>query len=319
MTISKRKSEHVRIALEEDVRFREKTTGFDSYAFIHCALPEMDFEDASTEAQFLGKSLSLPLMISAMTGGAAELEEINENLAEVCRRKGIALGLGSQRQMLEQDAHLDSYRIVRKSYPEGIVIGNIGAAQVAAMEDLSPVQRMVDAVEADALAVHCNPLQERLQPEGDDRFSGVLSSLARLVEVLTVPVIVKEVGCGISDEVARKLVNAGVAWIDVAGAGGTSWVGVESHRDADKAMCDRFWDWGIPTAECLEMVSKVPGARMIASGGIRDGVMMAKAIALGAELCGAALPFLRVLLQPQKFVLEPVTSNRINRAKRFIH
>ena len=297
MTISKRKSEHVRVVLEKDVRFRNKTSGFEDYAFVHCALPEMNLEDVTTEVAFLGRRLSFPLMVSGMTGGYAGALEINRRLAEVCQAELVGMGVGSQRQMMENDAYLESFRVVRKTAPDIPVVGNIGAVQVAEMKDFCRVQRMVATIEADGLAVHLNPLQEVLQPEGEARFSGVLKGIERLVQVIGVPVVVKEVGCGISEDVARKLVGVGVAYVDVAGAGGTSWAGIESYRGAEAFLTEVFWDWGIPTAQSLEMVSRVEGVRVIASGGINNGMAMAKALALGAELCGAARPLLRSLMR----------------------
>ncbi|MFH1943655.1 MAG: type 2 isopentenyl-diphosphate Delta-isomerase [bacterium] len=296
MLISKRKSEHIQISLNQDVCFRNKTSGFETYELVHCALPEMDVGDVCTMTDFLGKRLSLPLMICGMTGGSPESEEINSLLAEACREEGAALGVGSQRQILENHDYLESYRIARRVYPDGVIVGNVGAVEVATLRDISPFRRMVDLLEANAMAVHLNPLQEVLQPEGEARFRGVLEGIERLVRGLGVPVIVKEVGCGISEAVARRLVDAGVEYIDVAGAGGTSWAGVESHWNTVQKLALRFWDWGIPTAESLRMVARIRGARVIASGGIRDGVTMAKALALGSDLCGAALPFLRALM-----------------------
>ena len=296
MKISRRKSEHVQVSLEQDVHFKNKTTGFENYRFIHCALPEMDLNEVSTETEFLGKPLSYPIMISAITGGYDGALKINRQLAEVCREEKVAMSVGSQRQIIENDHYLESFSIVRKIAPEGTIIGNIGAAQVSTTKDISPFQRMVDLIEANAMAVHLNPLQEILQPEGDTKFKGVLKGIERLVRGLKVPIIVKEVGCGISEEVAKKLVSAGVSYIEISGAGGTSWTGIESYRGAKKNLALTFWDWGIPTARSLEMVRKVKGARIIASGGIEDGLTIAKALALGAELCGSALPLLKVLI-----------------------
>lgn len=297
MSISIRKSEHIKIASEQNVRFRNKTTGFEEYDFIHNALPEMNFDEVSTETEFLGKKLSFPLMVSAMTGGYSGALEINRQLAEVSQREKVAFVMGSQRQIIENDNHLESFRIVRKTAPDAVIIGNIGATQVAEIKDISPFQRMVDLIEADAMSVHLNPLQEVLQPDGDGQFKGVLKGIKQLVKELGVPIIVKEIGCGISEKVASKLANIGVTYIDLAGAGGTSWAGVESFRREKKHLALRFWDWGIPTAKSLEMVSRVKGARIIASGGIEDGATVAKALALGAELCGAALPLLKVLME----------------------
>jgi len=295
MMTSNRKADHLRIAVQENVGFRSKTTGFEAYDFIHCALPEMNADEVSTETVFLGKTLSAPFLMSGMTGGCSDALNINSQLAEVCCETGIAMGIGSQRQMMEQTDLLESFRIVRKVAPQSVIVGNIGAEQVAQQKDAESFQRLVDCLEADALAVHLNPLQEMLQPEGSGQFRGVLSGIEMLVKNLSVPVIVKEVGCGISRSVARQLVDAGVTMIDLAGAGGTSWAAIESYRGADGALAEQFWDWGIPTAESLAMVRPVDNVQIIASGGIADGVTAAKALALGAHMCGAALPFLRVL------------------------
>lgn len=294
--MEKRKSEHISISSKNDVRFRRKSTGFESYDLIHCALPEINFDDVSCETIFLSKKISLPLIVSSMTGGYGRATVINRGLAEVCRSENVALGVGSQRPVIESDRFLESYRIVRKTNPSGVVIGNIGAVQVAEIDDLSVYHRMIDLIEADAIAVHLNPLQEILQPEGKARFRGVLKGIEKMVKGLKIPVMVKEVGCGISEAVAQKLINAGVSYIDIAGAGGTSWAGIESYRVRNKSLAERFWDWGIPTARSLEMVGSVRGASVIASGGINGGIRMAKALALGADLCGAALPILKVLI-----------------------
>ena len=295
VTTSNRKTDHLRIAVQENVCFRSKSTGFEAYDFIHCALPEINADEISTETVFLGKVLSAPFLVSGMTGGCSEALKINRQLAEVCCETGIAMGVGSQRQMTEQIDLLESYRIVREKAPRSVIVGNIGAEQVTRQKDAEPFQRLVDCLEADALAVHLNPLQEMLQPEGSGQFRGVLSGIEMLVKNLSVPIIVKEVGCGISRSVARQLVDAGVTVIDVAGAGGTSWAAMESYRGADSALAEQFWDWGIPTAESLVMVRQMDDVQVIASGGIDNGVTAAKALALGAHMCGAALPFLRIL------------------------
>jgi isopentenyl-diphosphate Delta-isomerase len=295
MTISRRKREHVDIARTADVGFRSKTSGFEAYDFVHCALPEMSFDEADPSAEFLGRRLSFPFMVSAMTGGFGGAAAINRRLAEVCQAERIALGVGSQRQAFENDRHLETFRVVRLAAPDIPVVGNIGASEIARLHDFSAIERMVDLVRADAMAVHLNPLQELLQPEGNRDFTGVLDAIGRLAAALSVPLIVKEVGCGLSAETARRLAGAGVVWIDVAGAGGTSWAGIESHRGAVRRLAGAFWDWGIPTAESIGMVRGVEGVRVIASGGLRGGLDAAKAVALGADLCGAAMPVLRAL------------------------
>lgn len=295
MSTSKRKKEHIEIALNHDIQFRNKTSGFEAYDFVHCALPEMALHEVDTQTTFLGKTLSFPLMITAMTGGFQGAEKINQILAEVCEKEKIALGVGSQRQMTENADHLETYRIVRKYASTIPILGNIGASEIIKMKDFSQIQRLVDLIQADAMAIHLNPLQEILQQEGNRDFRGVLHAIKKLIKQLRVPVIVKEIGCGISQAVAKQLVDVGVSYIDVAGAGGTSWTGIEFHRKAKKELAQAFWDWGIPTAKSIEMVKQVKGARIIASGGIRNGIDMAKAIALGAELCGAAFPMLKAI------------------------
>ena len=297
MDISKRKSEHIKIALGKPVGFQKKTTGFENYDFIHCALPEMDYDEVDTKIEFLGKILSFPLMVSAVTGGFEGALSINQKLAQACKATGIALGVGSQRQIFENNDYLESFRIVRKTTPESVILANIGACQIRKIKDLTPFQKLVDLIEADGLVVHLNPLQELLQPEGDNCFKGVLEGIQKLVQGLNVPVIVKEIGCGISKEVAEKLVKAGVFCIDIAGAGGTSWAGIESYRIHPNEKALKFWEWGIPTASSLEMVRDIKGVKIIASGGICDGITVAKALALGAELCGSALPLLKVLAE----------------------
>lgn len=255
----------------------------------------MALHEVDTQISFLGKTLSFPLLISAMTGGFSGAEKINRILGEVCEQEKIALGIGSQRQMIENAKHLQTYRIVREHSHEIPILGNIGASEIIKMKDFSQIQKLVDLIQADAMAIHLNPLQEILQLEGNRNFRGVLNAIQKLVKELPVPVIVKEIGCGISYSVAKQLVEVGVKYIDVAGAGGTSWTGIEFHRKASKELAQTFWDWGIPTAKSIEMVKQVKGAKIIASGGIRNGIDMAKAIALGAELCGAALPMLKAI------------------------
>ncbi|MCK5145535.1 type 2 isopentenyl-diphosphate Delta-isomerase [bacterium] len=295
--ISTRKIEHLNICLDQPVRFKKKRTGFEHYDFLHCALPELNFNQIDTSILFLGKRLTFPFMISAMTGGHGQTEKFNRDIAILAGECGVAMGVGSQRQFFEDSSAVRSYAIVRKENPKGIIIGNIGGAQVATMPDLSSVRSLVDMIEADAMAIHLNPLQEILQPEGDNNFCGVLQGIEELCRLLPVPVIIKEVGCGISPDVARRLCDAGVEWIDVAGAGGTSWAGIEMARREDGLHDDLFWDWGIPTAVSIELLQSIKGLKLIASGGIDNGITLAKSIALGANIAAAALPVLLKLSQ----------------------
>ncbi len=290
-----RKSDHIRINLQEDVNAKYVTTGFERYRFIHCALPSFNLEDVDTSTELLGKRLMAPLLISSMTGGTPEASSINRRLAEAAQAAGIALGLGSQRAAIEDPTLVETYR-VRHLAPDVLLMANLGAVQLNYGYGPDECRRAVEMVEADALILHLNPLQEALQPEGNTRFAGLLPKIEEVCRALEVPVVVKEVGWGISDRVARLLVDAGVAAIDVAGAGGSSWSQVEMHRartEHQLQVAAAFAGWGIPTAESLLMVRRsVPELPLIASGGIRDGIHMAKAIALGAAACGIAGPFL---------------------------
>ncbi|MRR31103.1 type 2 isopentenyl-diphosphate Delta-isomerase [bacterium] len=293
--LGNRKSEHIRINLEEDV-LSGITTGLETLHFVNQALPEFDLADVDTSISLFGKKLSAPLLISSMTGGTLEAERINLHLAETAREKSIALGLGSQRTAIEDSAAAKTFQ-VRRVAPNILLFANLGAVQLNYGYDISHCQRVVDMVEADGLFLHLNALQEALQPEGDTRFRGLLNKIEQICKKLPVPVIAKEVGWGISGPTARRLVEVGVAAIDVAGAGGTSWSQVEMHRLKDPrraAIAAAFRDWGIPTAEAIRQVHQsVPDTPIFASGGLRSGVDAAKSLALGASLAGIAGPFLK--------------------------
>lgn len=293
---NQRKTEHLRISLEEDVRFRNLTTGLERYHFVHQALPEINRDHVNLSLTLLGKELRAPLIISSMTGGTEEAELINKNLALAAQIHGLGMGVGSQRAALEEPSLSHTYW-VRDVAPDILLLANLGAVQLNYGYGVEHCRRAVEMIEADGLILHLNPLQEALQPEGNTDFSGLLPKIEAVCRELAVPVIVKEVGWGISEEVARKLVNVGVAAIDVAGAGGTSWSEVEMHRadsEALRCIAAAFADWGIPTAESIQMVRRAaPGLTLIASGGIRTGVEAAKAIALGADAVAMATPFLK--------------------------
>jgi isopentenyl-diphosphate delta-isomerase len=291
-----RKADHLRINVEADVAAKGVRTGFESWRFVHCALPEIDFEDVRTNCEFLGKPLGAPLLVSCMTGGTEEAGKINRRLAGVAQRLQFAMGVGSGRALLEDPKAIETFD-VRETAPDIPLFANIGAVQLNKGYDVEDCRRLVRALGADALVLHLNPLQEALQPEGDTSFGGLLEKIARLCDALGTPVIVKEVGWGISPDIVKALLDRGVRAIDVAGAGGTSWSEVEKHRIEEpwrKRVAERFADWGIPTADCIADARAVaPDAPLIASGGIRDGIDVAKAIALGADIAGIAGPFLR--------------------------
>lgn len=307
-TTSSRKADHIRINLEEDVR-SGLTTGLERYFFLHSALPELDLEEVDLGVEIFGKQLKAPLLISAMTGGSDEATAINLRLAEAAQVNGIAMGLGSQRAAIE-DAKLEASFQVRKVAPGILLFANIGAVQLNYGYGLNHLQRAVDMAEADALVLHLNALQEAVQPEGDTNFSGLLKKIEIMCKQLPVPVVVKEVGWGISAEVAKQLARAGVQAIDVAGAGGTSWTQVEMHRakkPSQARLAAAFADWGITTSESIIQVREaLRSMRIFASGGLRSGVDIAKCIALGAELGGMAGPFLKAANQSAKAVSETI-------------
>lgn len=304
-----RKADHLRINLEEDVSPETVRSGFEGYRFDHCALPEFDLATVETTAYLLGKRLAAPLLISSMTGGTEEAARINRRLAQAAQQAGIGMGLGSQRAALEEPALLHTYR-VRDVAPNILLLANLGAVQLNYGATPDDCRRVVEAVEADGLILHLNPLQEALQPEGQTDFSDLLRKIEGVCQALPVPVVVKEVGWGLSADVARRLAEAGVAALDVAGAGGTSWSQVEMHRaqnDLQRRVAAAFRDWGIPTAEALQAARRAaPGLPVIASGGIRDGIQIAKAIALGAAACGIARPFLAAAATSAEAVMQEI-------------
>jgi len=302
-TITSRKKDHVDLAIGADVRFRARTTGLEHVEIQYNALPEINAAEIDTSVVLLGKTLRLPFIISAMTGGYAEAETINAMLAETAQQLGIGMSVGSMRAALENEATAATYRSVLKARPP-LLIANVGAAQLAAWHGqgtgVDTIQRLADMIDADAIGIHLNPLQELVQPEGEPRFRGVLDAIRTVVQRSDRPVIVKEVGAGISGAVAQRLLDAGVRCIDVAGAGGTSWAGIEIMRSADRSAVDHLWDVGIPTAECLRQCRfpcESAGATMIASGGITTGTEAAVAIALGAHAVGTVRPVLQTLMQ----------------------
>ncbi|MBL8163247.1 MAG: type 2 isopentenyl-diphosphate Delta-isomerase [Anaerolineae bacterium] len=300
-----RKVDHIRINLEKDVQFPRLTTGLEHYRFVHQALPEINLSEVDTSVELLGKRLAAPIVISSMTGGTDMAHRINQNLAEAAQTHNAAMGLGSQRAAIEKPHLAYSYQ-VRNVAPDILLFANIGAVQLNYKYGASQCQQAVDMIEANALILHFNVLQEAVQPEGDTNFAGLLNKIEMVCKQISVPVIAKEVGWGFSQQNARDLANAGVAAIDVAGAGGTSWSEVEYHR-APTAFHARvaasFADWGIPTADAVQYARQgAPGLPIIASGGLRDGIDIAKCIALGATAGGMAGPFLKAADQSAEAV-----------------
>ena len=290
-----RKVDHIRIVLGEDVGAKGVATGFAAYRLPHRALPEVDLHAVDTSTTFLGKPMRSPLLISSMTGGAAQAEAINLALAEAAEELGLAMGVGSQRAALN-DARLASSYQMRRVAPSIPLLANLGAVQLNYGYSADHCRRAVEMIRADALILHLNPLQEAVQPEGNVNFAGLLRRIEQVCRELEVPVIVKEVGNGIGAADAKRLVEAGVWGIDVAGAGGTSWSEVERFRqpnDAGARVAATFAGWGLPTSECIrEVRAALPNVPLIGSGGIRSGLDMAKALALGADIVGTAKPAL---------------------------
>jgi len=286
---SARKDDHIRINLEEDVTFATTTTGLEDYRFVHQALPGIDLADVDPATHFLGHALSMPLLISSMTGGTVRAGEINRTLAAAAQEACIGMGLGSTRVILEHPELAWTFK-VRDVAPDILLFANLGAVQLNYGYDVDACRRLVDVTQADALYLHLNPLQEAVQPEGDSRFAGLLRKIETVCRHLDVPVVVKEVGWGLSDGAARLLLSAGVSALDVAGAGGTSWSQVEYYRQTSasgREITAAFHEWGIPTEESIRMVRDVDvDIPLVASGGLKTGIDIAKCIALGAD-CGS--------------------------------
>jgi isopentenyl-diphosphate delta-isomerase len=304
--IKQRKKDGIDIPLQKNVQAKTTSTYLEYVQLVHNALPEIDYEDIDTSTTFLGRRFSAPLIIDSMTGGTDEATVINGRLGELAEKYGFGMGLGSQRAGLKSEELAATYSIARKNAPNAFLIANIGGAQLAKGLTTDEVRKIVQMIKANALVVHLNPLQELVQPEGEPRYKGVLGRISDLAKTIDVPVIVKEVGAGISREVAIKLEMAGVSAVNVAGTGGTSWAGVEKLRaeamkdDLKRHLGEMFWDWGIPTAASLIEVRRAVKLPIIASGGLRNGLEVAKCIALGANMTAMAYPFLRAAAQSRE-------------------
>jgi len=298
-----RKAEHIRLALDQ--RMQLGHSFFDDYRFEHEALPEIDAEEIDLATEFLGRRMAAPLLVSCMTGGTETAGRINRNLAAGAERTGVAVGVGSQRKALEDPAKADTCR-VREVAPSVPLLANLGAVQLNYGMGVRECRQAVDMIGADALVLHLNPLQEAIQPEGQCNFSGLLPKIGEVVREVGVPVVVKEIGCGLSEATARALAGQGVRIVDTAGVGGTSWARIEAERAGDLEIGELFAGWGLPTPESIVQARRVGGLTVIASGGIRNGLDAAKAIALGADLVGMAYPFLEPATESPERVAEKI-------------
>ncbi len=294
----RRKSDHIRICLNEKAQAREATTGFEDVNFVHKALPEIDKQRIDLSTCLFEHKFEAPFIVGAMTGGTAEAEKININIAQAVETLGLGMGVGSQRAAIENPKLAKSFAVARKKAPNAFLIANIGGVQLVHGYGVKEMKKAVEMIQADALAIHLNALQETIQPKGQTNFEGVLEKIGEITGELDVPIIVKETGSGISWEEAKKLEAAGVEALDVGGLGGTSFAAVEYYRTEKKEnsiqryLGEAFWDWGIPTSFSLAEVTQTVKIPVIASGGIRDGCESAKALALGACLASLSQPVL---------------------------
>jgi len=302
----KRKADHIKISLNQNVQARKVTTGFEDVYFVHRALPEIKKEEIDSSTTVLSHKFSAPLIIGAITGGTQEATKINAIIAEAVEELSLGMGVGSQRAAIENKRLEKTFAIARKKAPTAFLIANIGGVQLVNGYGIEEVKKAVEMIEADAIAIHLNPLQEAVQPEGQTNFKGILEKISELTKELDKPIIAKETGAGMAAEEAKKLEAAGVKGIDVSGAGGTSFAAVECYRarkykdSFQRMLGDVFWDWGISTAISVAEVSQTINIPVIASGGIRDGIDMAKALALGAKLTSLSQPVLQAAVKGLK-------------------
>ena len=303
---TKRKAEHIRISLNQHVQTKRTTTGFEDVHFIHRALPEIDKQKIDLSTKIFSHKFAAPIIVGAITGGTPEATKINAAIAEAVEELGLGMGVGSQRVAIEDEKLEKTFAIARKKAPNAFLIANIGGVQLAQGYGLKEVKKAIEMIDADAIAIHLNPLQEAIQPEGQTNFKGILAKISEIAEEIDKPVIAKETGAGIAAEEAKKLETAGVKGIDISGAGGTSFAAVEYYRakglrnDVQRRLGYVFWDWGIPTAVSVTEVSQTVSIPVIASGGIRNGLDVAKALALGGSLTSLSQPVLRAAFKGVK-------------------
>lgn len=300
---SERKLDHINLCLEEDVEAHFKTTGFEDIDLIHQTSPEINLDDINLDSKLFGKNLKAPILICPMTGGHERGKEINLALAEAAQELEIAFSVGSQRAGIENPDLEETYK-VRDVASEILLFGNLGVTQLNEGYGIEEAEKAVEMIDADGLGLHFNSLQEAVQPEGDTNFEGALEEVSNIASKLEEPVYVKETGGGIKGSVAAELAKTEIKAIDVSGAGGTSWAGVEALRaESNVKLGDVFWDWGIPTSASTAEVSKNVDIPVISSGGIRTGLDAAKAIALGADFVGIGLPLFRASVQGKEKVV----------------
>jgi len=299
----KRKLDHTRICLDQKAQARKATTGFEDIHLVHKALPEINRHEIDLSATVFGHKFSAPLIVGAITGGTLEATKINATIAEAVEKLGLGMGVGSQRAAIEDKKLEKTFTVVRKKAPTAFLIANIGGVQLTHCYGPQEVKRAIKIIDADAIAIHLNPLQEAVQPEGQTNFKGILEKIREIAEELDKPIIAKETGAGISAEEAKKLQAVDVKGIDVGGSGGTSFAAVEYYRAkreknrSQRFLGEVFWDWGIPTAVSIAEVTQTVSIPVIASGGIRDGIGIAKALALNASLTSLSQPALQTAIK----------------------
>jgi isopentenyl-diphosphate delta-isomerase len=299
----KRKADHIKICLEHKAQARNATTGFDDIHLIHKALPEVDRAKMDLSTTVFGYKFAAPIIVGAMTGGTEEAIKINGAIAEAVENLHLGMGVGSQRAAIEDKELMKTFAVARKKAPNAFLIANIGGVQLVHGYGAKEVKKAMGMIDADAVAIHLNALQEAVQPEGQTNFEGVLAKIGEIARALDKPVIVKETGAGIAEEEARKLEAAGVKGIDVGGCGGTSFAAVEYFRaeeEKKRFLADAFWDWGIPTAISLVEATQTVEIPVVASGGLRSGTDVAKALTLNASLCSVSQPVLEAAVKGAK-------------------